>query len=349
MAIVEHGQPLQKIQRPMPEPTGTEVRIKVTHCGVCHTDLHVWDGYWDLGGGKLSRMADRLGIELPRAPGHEILGAVDKLGPDAGGVTVGERHIVYPWVGCGRCRRCEIGDDNLCATRRSLSLRQDGGFASYVMVPHPKYLIDAGNVDPAVACTFGCSGITALSAIRKVMPLPADEAIVVIGAGGLGLSALVMLRALGHQKIISIDINAEKQEAAMKLGATTTVDGTRASAAEDILAAAGGPVFGVLDFVNNSKTASLALEVLGKGGKMVQVGVMGGELKLSLVDLVLKAVTVMGISTGNPADLREVACLARDGKLLPIPTTTVPWDEANNALIRLRDGQVTGRLVLIHP
>ncbi len=344
-AVVENGAPLVKIDRPTPEPVGTEVLIAVTHCGVCHSDLHFWEGFYELGGGKRLQLAER-GVTLPRAIGHEILGTVAKLGPDAQGIAVGDRRIVYPWVGCGHCRRCLAGEDNLCPQQRSLGVMQDGGFASHVVVPHPRYLVDPGDVDPAVAATFGCSGITVLSAIRKVMPLAPDDPVVLVGAGGLGLSAIAMLRALGHQAIVSVDLSAEKRDAALQAGATAVVDGGGADVAQAVLAAAGGPVLAVLDFVNGSATAQLAMGVLAKGGKMVQVGVFGGELTLSLIGLIFRAATIMGSNTGNPADLRDVARLAREGKLAPIPVTTLPRDQANAALMRLRDGQVTGRLVL---
>ena len=344
-AVVENGKPLAKIEKPTPEPTGTEILIEVTHCGVCHSDLHFWEGFYELGGGKRMMLSER-GVTLPRAIGHEILGRVAKLGPDAEGVAVGDRRIVYPWLGCGLCARCRAGEDNMCLKQRSLGVLQDGGFASHVVVPHSRYLVDPGDVDPAVAATFGCSGITVLSAIRKAMPLEPNEPIVLVGAGGLGLSAIAMLRALGHEAIISIDLSPEKRVAAIQAGATAVVDGTAADVPQAIMAAAGGPVMAVLDFVNGSATAQWAMAALAKGGKMIQVGVFGGELNLSLIGLIFRATTIMGSNTGNPADLREVARLAREGKLAPIPITTLPRDEANAALMRLRDGRVTGRLVL---
>ena len=344
-AVVENGAPLVKISKPTPEPVGTEVLVAVTHCGVCHSDLHFWEGFYELGGGKRLMLAER-GVTLPRAIGHEILGTVAALGPDAAGVAVGDRRIVYPWVGCGSCRRCRAGEDNLCTTQRSLGVMQDGGFASHVVVPHARYLVDPGDVDPAVAATFGCSGITVLGAIRKVMPLEPDDPVVLVGAGGLGLSAIAMLRALGHRAIVSLDLSAEKREAALAAGATAAVDGGAPDVAAAVLAASGGPVLAVLDFVNGSSTAALAMGILVKGGRMVQVGVFGGQLTLSLIGLIFKAATVMGSNTGTPADLREVTRLARDGKLAPIPVTTMHRDEANEALGRLRDGRVTGRLVL---
>jgi alcohol dehydrogenase/propanol-preferring alcohol dehydrogenase len=344
-AVVESGAPLQRIEMPTPDPTGTEVLIEVTHCGVCHSDLHFWEGSYDLGGGKRMLLKDR-GVTLPRAIGHEILGRVAKAGPDAQGVRVGERRIVYPWLGCGTCRRCLAENDNLCANQRSLGVVQHGGFASHVVVPHPRYLVDPGDVDPAIAATFGCSGITVLSAIRKVMPMEPDDAIVLVGAGGLGLAAIAMLRALGHRAIVSVDLDPTKRRAALDAGATAAIDGAGPDVAAAIVEAAGGPVFGAIDFVNGSSTARLALDAMAKGGTMVQVGVFGGELTVSLVSLVMRAVSVKGNNTGSIADLREVARLASAGLLAPVPVTEMPRDEANAALIRLRDGKVTGRIVL---
>lgn len=380
-AVVAHNEPLQKIELPIPEPIGTEILIKVTHSGICHSDLHFWEGFYDvcishppsllsaqcyprhhprqpapptnhppqLGNGNKMHLASR-GIKLPQAVGHEIFGTVAALGPAASGISLGSPRIVYPWLGCGACRRCQQGSDNLCASQKSLGVMQNGGMAEYVVVPSAKYLVDAGGVDPSVACTFGCSGITVLSAIRKVSPVGAEldpeDAVVLIGAGGLGLSAISMLRAVGHRKIISLDIDEGKLEVARRAGATATINSRAEEAVTEVLKKAGGPVLAVIDFVNASKTAELAFGVLAKGGTMVCVGVMGGELNISLVGMIFKAATIMGNNTGTVAHLEEVAKLAREGKLAPIPITVVPRGEAHDALMKLRDGKVTGRIVL---
>ena len=114
-AVVENGKPLQELELPTPEPKGTEVLVEVTHCGVCHSDLHIWEGYYDLGGGKKMSLKDR-GVTLPLAMGHEIVGRVAKLGPDAKGVKVGDLRIVFPWLGCGTCEKCLAEEDNMCLT-----------------------------------------------------------------------------------------------------------------------------------------------------------------------------------------------------------------------------------------
>src|SRR6185437_5429144 len=164
-AVVENGAPLKEIELPTPEPKGTEVLVEVTHCGVCHSDLHIWEGYYDVGGGQKMSLADR-GVTLPLAMGHEIVGRVAKLGPDAKGVSVGDIRIVYPWLGCGTCETCLAEEDNMCVrAARSLGVYANGGYGTHVIAPHPRHLVDPGKVDPAVAATYACSGITVYSAI----------------------------------------------------------------------------------------------------------------------------------------------------------------------------------------
>src|SRR5690606_4628763 len=97
--------------------------------------------------------------------------------------------IVYPWIGCGTCPACLAEEDNLCERQASIGVARHGGFGEKVTVPHPRYLVDPGDIDPALAATFACSGITVYAAIAKLMPLSPDTPIVLVGAGGLGLQA----------------------------------------------------------------------------------------------------------------------------------------------------------------
>ena len=263
-AVVENGAPLQEIELPTPEPKGTEVLIEVTHCGVCHSDLHIWEGFYDLGGGQKMSLKDR-GVTLPLAMGHEIVGRVAKLGPDATGVKVGDLRIVYPWVGCGTCDVCRSDEDNMCLNQRSLGVYQNGGYGTHVIAPHPRHLVDPGTLDPAIAATYACSGITVYSAIRKLMPMPPDEAIVLVGAGGLGLNAIAVLRALKHRNIVVVDISEEKRKAALAEGATKVVDGNGPDVAKRIMEAAGGPVLGVVDLVNGTADRALRLRRAAQG------------------------------------------------------------------------------------
>jgi alcohol dehydrogenase, propanol-preferring len=344
-AVVENGQPLQEIELPTPEPKGTEVLLETTHCGVCHSDLHIWEGYYDVGGGQRMTLKDR-GLVLPLAMGHEIVGRVVKLGPDAKGVKIGDLRIVYPWVGCGTCAACQADEDNMCLNPRSLGVYQNGGYGTHVVAPHPRHLVDPGTLDPAVAATYACSGITVYSAIRKVMPLPPEEAVVLVGAGGLGMNAIAILRALGHRNIVVVDVSEEKRAAALKAGATKVVDGNGEGVAKRIMQEAGGPVLAVIDLVNGTATARFAFGALRKGGKLVQVGLFGGELMLPLPLMAIRALTIQGSYVGTVKDLRELVTLAQKGDVQPLPVATVPQAQANDALMRLRDGKVTGRLVL---
>ncbi|VUC23913.1 unnamed protein product [Clonostachys rosea] len=344
-ALVEWDRPLRKISQPIPQPHGTDVVIRVTHVGVCHSDLHTAEGFYDIGGGKRFYVKER-GIQLPVALGHEILGEVAMVGPDAGPVLLGSKQIVYPWLGCGYCARCGQEADNLCASQRGLGTLRNGGFAEYVVVPHPKYLVDLGDLDPAVACTFGCSGITTLSAVTKVLPLPPTSPVLLIGAGGLGLSAISVLKALGHDFIVAVDVSDEKLQAATTAGATRAVNSSTPSAAQRILEATNGPVIAVIDFVNNSATAAMVNGLVGKGARWVQVGVMGGSLELSLVGNIFKGLTIYANITGNLEELKQLVELAKQKKLAPVPVQKMPWDSVNEAMSLLKAGKVSGRMVL---
>jgi alcohol dehydrogenase/propanol-preferring alcohol dehydrogenase len=342
--VTEAKAPLEKFELETPEPTGTEVVIETAYCGVCHSDLHFWKGEYNMGGGKVMKLADR-GVELPRAPGHEIAGRVVAMGPDAQGVKIGDMRVVYPWLGCGDCYYCNNGLDNWCRTPRGIGVVRNGGFGSHVVVPHARYLADPGKVDPALAATYACSGLTIYSSLKKVMPLDPDSPVLLIGAGGLGLMAIEMLKAMDHRNIVSVDIDPDKLRVAREKGATTTIDGSQDNLAERVIAEV-GKVPAVLDMVNNDTTAKAGLDCLDKGGTMILVGVAGGELTISLATMIFMGWRIQGNLTGTPQDLRDVLELANSGKLAPTPVQCCPADHANQALDDLKHGKVTGRAVL---
>jgi len=347
-AVVETGAPLKEVSAPTPEPKGTEVLVEVTHCGVCHSDLYFQDGHYDLGGGKRLSLADR-GVTLPLVLGHETVGRVVKFGPDAKGVKVGDHRVVYPWIGCGNCKRCRSGEEQLCLTPGTIGVFRPGGYGSHVIVPRAEHLVDLAGVDPAVAATYACSGVTAYSAIKKVLPLAPDDPVVIIGGGGLGIAAIKILKALKHQAIIVVDVDKAKQEIALQAGATAAVGGKDVDTTAEIIKAAGGPVVGVIDFVNSSSTAKAGLDALTKGGTLVLVGLYGGDITISLPMLPLKGQSIRGSYVGNLQELRELIDLARSGDLEPLPVERVPQAKANEAINRVRKGEVKGRLVLEVP
>jgi alcohol dehydrogenase/propanol-preferring alcohol dehydrogenase len=347
-AVIAPKQPLQEIELPTPEPAGRQVLLEVTHAGVCHSDIHIWEGEYDLGSRGVMKLSDR-GVKLPLAMGHEIVGRVVKWGPEAEGqgLAVGQTRIVFPWVGCGTCARCRAEEDNMCVQGRALGVFQNGGYATHVLAPEPRHLVDPGDLDPALAATYACSGITVYSAINKAMPLDPDQPIVLIGAGGLGLQAVAILRAIGHRRIVSVDISADKLAAARAAGASDTLEATGEDTAKRLMALCGGPVEAIIDLVNGSATARFAFDALVKGGRLIQVGLFGGELAVPLPIMAQKALTLRGSYVGSPKELRALVALAQGGRVAGIPITREKLPNADAALQRLRAGQVTGRIVLV--
>jgi D-arabinose 1-dehydrogenase-like Zn-dependent alcohol dehydrogenase len=343
--VVEWGKPLERADRETPKPKGTEVLLKLRYCGVCHSDAHIRDGYFELGGGKRLTMSER-GINLPATLGHEPYGTIIAAGPEAGDVPMGADRLVYPWTGCGVCVRCRQGSDNFCAAPCCAGLQRPGGYADHLIIPHPRYLIDAGGIDPAWAATLSCSGLSTYAAVAKLKPIPADEWVAVIGAGGLGLSAISILRAMAHQRIVAVDIDSAKLDAAEKAGAAATVHGGEADAAEKIKQIAGGHLYGAVDLVGRADTASLALAVLRKGGRLILVGLYGGEIPLSLVATIQRALMVQGSHLGSVDELKQVVALAREGRLRPIPIQKRPLSEVSHALDELKAGGIVGRVVV---
>ncbi len=339
--VVEHGKPLQKKIFDTPKPQGTEVLVRVTRSGVCHSDLHIWEGYFDLGGGKRFYVKDR-GCVPPFTLGHEPFGIVEALGPKAKGVKVGQKRLVHPWIGCGKCAVCKAGEDNYCVSgSRILGVNRNGAYSTHVLVPDAKYLIDASGIDEAFAATLACSGLTAYSASAKLPSLTKKDRVAVIGCGGVGLAGVAVLRALGVKNIVACDIDAKKLETARRLGANEALD-TRAPDAAQKLAG----IAGALDFVGTPATAALGIAALRKGGRYVVVGLHGGELVHPLPPIAQRAIGIVGSYVGNVQELKEVVALAKKKKIKPSPIETRPAEQANAALEDLKNGRVLGRIVL---
>ncbi|MGE0875897.1 MAG: alcohol dehydrogenase [Burkholderiales bacterium] len=347
--VVEHGRPLQKVLKQTPTPKGTEVLVRVTRSGVCHSDLHIWDGYFDLGGGKKFFVKDR-GCVPPFTMGHEPFGVIEALGPGvskvARGVKVGQKRIVFPWIGCGKCAVCKDGQDNYCLNQRFMGVYMRGAYGTHITVPHPKYLVDASGVDEAFAATLACSGLTAYSAINKLPALNSRDWVAVLGCGGLGLVATAILKAKGIRNVIACDIDPVKLDAARKLGAKLVLDTRAPDAAQKLAALAKGSLAAAIDFVGMPATHAVAWPALRKGGRYILCGLFGGEITLAMPPIAQRAVAVVGSYVGNVQELKEVVALARKGKLKPTPVSTRPADELNAILEDLKAGRVLGRVVL---
>jgi D-arabinose 1-dehydrogenase-like Zn-dependent alcohol dehydrogenase len=339
--IVEHGKPLQKVMRETPRPKGSEVLVRITRSGVCHSDLHIWDGYFDLGGGRRFYVKER-GCIPPFTPGHEPFGVVEALGPRARGVKVGQKRLIYPWIGCGKCAVCKAGQDNHCVSgARYLGVTRPGAYATHVVVPDAKYLVDTSGVDDSFAATLACSAVTAYSAAAKLPALGKSDTVAILGCGGLGLIGISVLRAQGVRNIIGCDIDDGKLAAAAKQGAKRTVNTRAPDALQQIQGVAGA-----IDFVGSPATAALGIAALRKGGRYVIVGLYGGELVHPLPPIAQRAIGIVGSYVGSLQELREVVALARKGRLKPAPVETRAADQANSALEDLKAGKVIGRVVL---
>src|SRR5262245_55462241 len=339
------GAPLELKEQATPQPAGTEVLLKVLAAGVCHSDLHLSEGYFDLGGGKRLSLADR-GMKLPVTLGHENVGEVVAVGPQAKGVKVGDRVLANPWIGCGECAVCRRGEDNLCRAMRSLGVFSNGGYSDHLMVPHPRYLVDIGDMPPENAAPLACSGVTTYGALKKIGPLLKTETTVIIGAGGLGLMGLALHKAMGGKATIVVDIDPVKRVAAKKAGAQMVLDGGMPDVAQQIIAATNGGAWAVIDLVGSSSTARLGLDSLIKGGKYIIVGLYGGDITVSLPPFPMRAITVQGSYVGSVPELAELIELVRRTGLPPVPVATRPLADGNAGLGELRAGKIVGRVVL---
>jgi propanol-preferring alcohol dehydrogenase len=346
--VVDFKSALKLVEHPTPTPTGKEVLVEVRAAGVCHSDIHFWEGGYDLGNGRTLSLKDR-GIKLPMTMGHETAGTAVSMGPEAKGITLGKNYLVYPWIGCGKCPACvEDHLDNHCAAPQYLGVHRDGGYADHILVPDAKYLLDIGDLDPAEIAPYACSGITTYSALNKVGAKTFQKhPVVIMGAGGLGLMCLALVKAQGGAGAIVVDIDPAKRQAALDAGALAAIDGAAPDAAQQIIKANGGKlVQAVIDLVGAPSTTGLAFDVLIKGGKLVIVGLFGGAAPWPIAFIPMKALQILGSYTGSLQEMRELMELVKTGKITPIPVHKHPLADADKVLTSLREGKVTGRAVL---
>lgn len=345
-AFPQWGGKLEQRSDELAAPAGHEVTLRITHCGMCHSDLHIQAGGFDMGGGKLSSL-ERSGTALPVTMGHEIGGQVVEVGPEVRSVKVGDQVIVYPWLGCGQCATCERGDEHLCLrAMRNIGMQLPGGYADLVRVPHDRYLVAIGTLDPARAATFACAGITAYGAIGKLDKLGADDHVAVIGCGGVGMTAVALLSATSPAKVVAIDPDAAKREAALQHGAALAFDPGAADAAKTIGKACSMNIAAAVDFVGAESSAALALNLVRRTGQVIIVGLFGGELRMPLPLFPLKSLRISGSYVAGLNELRELVALAQRVALPSTPLQLRPLASVNQALDDLAHGRVVGRVVL---
>ncbi|MEV6638997.1 NAD(P)-dependent alcohol dehydrogenase [Amycolatopsis sp. NPDC051371] len=334
LRLTAWGDPPSLADADVPEPTGTEVLVRVEAAGLCHSDLHVLDA-----------APGALPYRPPFTLGHEIAGQVASASDS---FAVGDRVAVHgPW-GCGTCRRCAVGEDNYCDRRAELSwsgagLGRDGGMAEYVLVPHARHLAPIGDLDVTQAAPLTDAGLTPYHAVAG-LTLGEDAAVVVIGVGGLGHVAIQILRATTRARVFAVDVREDALALADRSGAHRTLL-TRTDTAAVLRRESGG-ADAVLDFVGSDPTLSLGARILRPGGALVIVGSGGGQLTVTKPGPLPQGASVSLPFWGSSRELREVIALARAGHIR-VETEQFPLSAAEEAFARLREGRIRGRAVLL--
>ena len=327
--IIKPKESLEIQQSETPKPKGSQVLVKVHSSGVCHSDIHLWDGGYEGIGGQILKTTDR-GVKYPLTPGHEVAGTIESLGEQAEGFKESEKVLVYPWIGEGLCPACRIGEENLCDKPRSLGVYQDGGYADHVLVPSYRYLVKINeneNINMDVAATLPCSSLTAYNAVRNARLEPYHN-LVVVGAGGLGLMAIQLAKAIFGARIIALDLDNNKLKTAKENGADIILNSKKEDPIKAIMELTSNlGADAVVDFVNSSQSVQTDMQCLRRRANLVLVGLYGGELKLNLIAMPTKAFRLIGSYTGTLNELVGLVSLAERGVItvsythLTLPTT----------------------------
>ena len=342
--IIRTNEPLLVEEVAIPKPKYDQVLVRVQSVGVCHSDLHLWEGGYAVPGGSFMKVEDR-GVRFPLTPGHEVAGTIEDVGESVTRILKGEKVLVYPWIGEGLCPACRVGEEHLCDLPRTLGIYQDGGYSEFILVPSYKYLIRIDGLNSESSASLACSGLTAYTAVKT--QVQTGDTMVIVGAGGLGLMAVQIAKAITNSRVIIVDINESKLKEAKQLGADETINSLSTNpsdAVKEITSGLGSEA--VIDFVNNTKTAPASVIMLRKRGKLVLVGLFGGSLDLDLALVPLRAYTITGAYTGKFADLVELVALAKTGKIQSVISKRFTLDQANQALEDLKTGKIIGRAVL---
>ena len=257
--VVDFGRPLMGADLPDPRPSGHEAVIAVKAVGVCHSDLHIWEGGYDLGAGRRLMLKDR-GIALPLTLGHEAAGEILSVGPKVVDRKVGEMCLVYPWIGCGVCRVCRSGYENLCMKPRCIGVHCDGGYSDQLLVPHSKYLLPLDGLDPAATAPFACSGVTTYSALKKLGPAIKEELVACDRRRRPWADVHRHSQGHGRQGRGGGRHRREAPRCSAGRGRARGVDGSAPDALAKVAAASADPGWAAIDLVGSPATASLAFD-----------------------------------------------------------------------------------------
>lgn len=340
--LVAWQRPAELVEVAVPDPGPDQVRVRVAGCGLCHSDSAM--------AAMPGEVAEALGWQLPFTLGHETAGWVDAVGRDVDGFAEGDAVALASPSSCGRCRACRAGRENACATGLvGRGYGRDGGLAGHVLVDDPgRALVPLGALDPTDAGPLTDAAATSHHAVARLAPrLRADGAVVVIGAGGLGVVTVQLLRALTPSRVVAIDPNPARRAIATSSGAHDVVDGVDDATAARLAERLGGdPVDGVIDLVGTDATISLGADTVVPGGGWAVVGAGGGTLRRPWFGGLPRDVEVVSFQGSDLADLRAVVDLAATGRLA-VATDRFTLDDVADAYAALDAGTLAGRAVVV--
>jgi alcohol dehydrogenase, propanol-preferring len=326
------GKPLEMEELPIPTPGSGEVLVRVSACGVCHTDLHAADGDWPIK------------PTPPFIPGHEAAGTVAALGAGVTELKEGDA-VGVAWLhdACMQCEYCETGWETLCEHQHNTGYSVNGGFAEYVIAAAPFAARLPAGVDFAQMAPILCAGVTTYKGLKETEARP-GQWVVISGVGGLGHVAIQYAKAMGLH-VVALDITPEKLVSATHVGADLVVDARSPDAVATILKETGGGAHGVLVTAVSPTAFAQAVRMVRRKGTVSLVGLPPGDFAAPIFDVVLKRITVRGSIVGTRRDLDEAILFAAEGKV-KADISKAPLNEINTIFASLKSGKIVGRAVL---
>jgi NAD+-dependent secondary alcohol dehydrogenase Adh1 len=313
-----------------------DVIVRIGAAGLCRTDLHIQEGQW----------AEKSGVKLPYTPGHENAGWVHEIGSAVTNVEVGDTVIVHPYISCGLCLPCRVGDDMHCLNGAFPGIDSDGGFADFLKTSARSVVKLDKSLEPKDIAALADAGLTAIHAVKKAVPvLGAGTRVVVIGAGGLGHIGIQCLKAYTPAEVIVIDPSEKALALAGEMGAdqTVKVDGTQVDTIKEMTDGLGAEA--IIDFVGEKGAIQDGIDMLRDGGFYYVIG-YGENIDIPTIDVISREISFIGNLVGTYADLHELMTLTAQGKVM-LHTSTYPLDAINDAMADLDGGRLQGRGILI--
>ena len=313
-----------------------DVIVRIGAAGLCRTDLHIQEGQW----------AEKSEVALPYTPGHENAGWIHEVGSAVTNVEVGDTVIVHPFISCGLCLPCRVGDDMHCLNGSFPGINRDGGFADLLKTSARSVVkLDPG-LEPKDIAALADAGLTAIHAVKKAIPvLTAGTRAVVIGAGGLGHIGIQCLKAMTPAEIIVIDPSEKALALAGEIGAdkTVQVDGRHVDTVREMCDGLGAEA--IIDFVGEKGAIEDGIAMIRDGGSYYVIG-YGENIDIPTIDVISREISFIGNLVGTYADLSELMTLTAEGQVT-LHTSTYPLDAINDAMADLDGGRLQGRGILI--